>query len=141
MGALTRLHPACTQPGCGATAGDPNCYTASGFVRPPHQVRTTTRQALTPDTPPPAGRLSGRRPSDKQARILAKAETSGGLFETCEWPVSGAAATRAAVYAMAGDARGWMKEIRATADGRLYEMTSAGREALARYRAWMAGAR
>ncbi len=134
--------PACTQPGCGAAAGDRNCYTASGWRRHPHAVRMRALAAADTGEPEPErtpGRMAGRRPTHKQADILAAAVAAGGLFETCEWSISGAAATRAAVYAMADDARGWMKDVRATKDGRLYEITTEGRNALARYEHWMNG--
>lgn len=134
--------PPCTQPGCDAAAGDRNCYTASGWRRHPHAVRLRAMSAADVGEPEPErtpGRNAGRRPTHKQADILAAAAANGGLFETCEWAISGAAATRAAVYAMADESRGWMTDVRATADGRLYEITTAGRNALARYEHWMNG--
>jgi hypothetical protein len=112
--------PACTQPGCGAAAGDRTCYTASGWRRHPHAVRMRALAAADagePEPKKPAGRLARQRPTHKQADILAAAIHNGGLFETCEWPISGAALTRAAVYAMADEARGWMTDVRATRDG------------------------
>ena len=138
----TRPMPACTQPGCGAAAGDRNCYTASGWRRHPHQVRLRAMANADrgePEPERPAGRNAKRRPSHKQADVLAAAVENGGLFETCEWAISGAAATRAAAYAMADESRGWMKHVRATKDGQLYEITTEGRNALARYQDWMNG--
>lgn len=87
----------------------------------------------------PSGHLAGRRPSHKMADILAAALRDGGQFETCEWSISGASAARAAVYAMAADARGWMTKVRNTADGELYQVTDAGRAAWQRYDDWMNG--
>lgn len=142
---LTAPIPACTLATCGAAAGTRYCLTPTGFRRPLHAVRVAAIQAAAAGTPAPpaperpAGRHAHRRPSDKQARILAQAADSGGLYELSGYGFHGEAQRRTAVLAMVDNARGWMRHVRQTQHGDLYEITNGGRDALARYRAWMNG--
>lgn len=148
MDQVTLTIPACPLATCTAGAGVSHCYTATGFPRPMHAVRVTLmQQAATaadstpPVEPRPAGHLAGRRPSDKQALILAAAIRNGGVYELSGYRFAGDAQRRAAVLAMANDSRGWMRKLRETEHGTLYEITNEGRNAEARYRAWMNGGR
>jgi hypothetical protein len=145
---VTLTIPACPLATCTAGAGVSHCYTATGFPRPMHAVRVALMQdtvraadSTPPAAPRPAGRLTGRRPSDKQAAILAAAIRGGGMYELSGYRFAGDAQRRAAVVAMADDARGWMREVEETEHGTLYEITNEGRDAEARYRAWMNGDR
>lgn len=141
---LTAPIPACTLATCGAPAGARYCLTPTGFRRPLHAVRVAAIEAaaatpITPAAPRPAGRLAHRRPSDKQARLLAQAVNNGGLYELSGYGFHGEAQRRTAVLAMTDDARGWMRHVRQTQHGDLYEITNGGRDALARYQTWMNG--
>lgn len=145
MTLLTMPTPACELVTCGAPAGASYCLTPTGFRRPLHAVRLAAMQATADgqDTPPPApapaGRHAHKRPTEKQAGILARAEADGGLYELSGYGFSGEAQRRAAVLSMVNDTRGWMRHVRETTHGTLYEITSPGRGALARYRDWMNG--
>ncbi len=134
--------PACRHKTCGARPGDRNCYTPTGFVRHWHVIRVNDAAAGDQTTEPdraPAGRLAGRRPSEKQAGILAQAVHNGGLYEMSGYSFAGDAQRRAATLSMAGEERGWFQHVRETQHGTLYEITPAGRDALARWDAWMNG--
>lgn len=133
--------PGCPLATCEAGAGDSRCYTATGFPRPMHTARIQLMQTIAQvaDTAPaaeprPAGRLTGRTPSPKQGRILAAAIRGGGIYELSGYRFAGDAQRRAAVLAMADDARGWMRELRETPHATLYEITPEGRNAEARFR-------
>lgn len=126
--------PACTHAGCGALAGDPNCYTATGFPRAQHKVRWET-----PKAPGAPGSLSGRRPTDKQHELMFWAMREGGLYELSGYRFSGDAQRRASMASMADPQRGWFRKVRETAHGTLYELTDAGRAAYYRYEDWMNG--
>lgn len=138
--------PACPLTTCNAAATVSHCYTATGFPRPMHAARVAVMQAAAagadvgPAVPPaPAGRKTGSRPSQKQAGILAAAIARGGLYELSAYRFAGDAQKRAAVLAMADDARGWMRKADETPHATLYEITVEGRNAEARYRDWMNG--
>lgn len=142
---LTTPTPVCPLATCDAPAGASYCLTPTGFRRPLHDVRVAAMQATAAGTPapaveqPPAGRLAHRRPSEKQVKILAVAADDGGLYELSGYGFHGEAQRRAAVLAMVDDSRGWMRHVRETQHGTLYEITNEGRSALARYRDWMNG--
>lgn len=126
--------PDCPRSGCGAKAGDPQCYSATGFPVPMHKVRLhgAAREKV-------AGRLAHRRPSDKQYLILAAAVDAGGMYELSGYRFAGDAQRRAAMTAMVDVERGWFVRLRDTQHGTLYEITDAGRNAYYRYVDWMDG--
>lgn len=126
--------PACRHPDCGALAGDPACYTATGFPRGQHKVRWKPAAP----TPEP-GSLSDRRPSSKQHDIMRQAMAAGGLYELSGYRFHGDAQRRAAMQPMADPARGWFRRVRDTDHGTLYDLTDAGRNAYYRYQDWMDG--
>jgi hypothetical protein len=100
---------------------------------------TAAGTPITAADPKPAGRNAHRRPSEKQAHILAQAADDGGLYELSGYGFHGEAQRRAAVLAMVDESRAWMRHVRETQHGDLYEITNGGRDALARYRQWMNG--
>jgi hypothetical protein len=140
--------PACRYKTCGAREGDRRCYTTTGWARHMHAIRvqditaaanTTTVPAAAPEQNP-AGHLTGRRPSDKQAGILAQAANDdNGQYELSGYGFHGEAQRRAAVSAMTDPARGWLRHVRETRHGTLYQITTPGRAALTRYTTWMSG--
>lgn len=134
-----RNAPACPRPSCGARAGDPWCLTATGFPRGMHAARLALIRGEEPAAGKPAGALTGRRPSEAQQRILVQAAAAGGLYELSGYRFHGDAQRRAAMTAMADDARGWFREVRHTDHGTLFEITTAGRSAAYRYEDWMNG--
>ena len=134
-----RNSPACAFKGCGAQAGDRWCYTATGFRRHWHAVRRATAAGQPAPAGKPAGSLAGRRPSDKQADMLAWAIHGDGTYEVSGYGLRGEAQKRNAMNSMADESRGWFRRLRETDDGTLYEITDAGRQASARYETWMNG--
>jgi len=132
-----RNAPAC--PTCVAQAGDVWCYTATGFRRHWHAARRRAADGQPAPEQKPAGHLTGRRPSDKQANILAAAIAGDDTYEVSGYGFHGEAQKRAAMLAMADEARGWFRHLRETQHGTLYEITDAGRDAAARYETWMNG--
>lgn len=126
--------PACPHSGCGAQAGDPRCYTRTGFPRHQHAVRkkTDAREKV-------AGKLAARRPSDAQHRIMQQAMGGGGLYELSGYRFRGDAQRQSAMAAMADVERGWFRFVEERQHGTLYELTEAGRLAYYRYEDWMNG--
>jgi hypothetical protein len=135
--------PACPHPGCGAATGDRYCYTPTGFIRHLHTVRKHAIEVAAGRTGPApekkAGRNTRSRPKDKQALILAAAVADGGLYEVSGYGFHREAQRRASVLSMVDESRGWMTHLRETQHGDLYEITTEGRNALARYQAWLRG--
>lgn len=117
-------------PRCTAKAGDPLCYTTSGYPRPMHVVR---RNAVVPVP----GRLAARRPSARQHAMMSQALTNGGLYELSGYQFAGDAQRRAAMTAAADVEHGWFRHVRETAHGTLFELTEEGRLAYYRYEDWM----
>jgi hypothetical protein len=124
---------------CGAQAGDPWCYTATGFRRHQHAVRVRDAQGVPPAAEKPAGSLAGRRPTDKQYLIILAAANGEGCYEVSGYGFHGEAQIRAAMDAMVDDARGWFTRVRETQHGTLFQLTDAGRTAGIRYETWMNG--
>lgn len=127
--------PDCAHLGCGAKAGDTRCYTRTGFPRSMHAVRRKTTALARV-----AGRLAGRRPTEKQHHLMAQAMANGGMYELSGYRFHGDAQRQAAMASMADPARGWFRHVTETQHGAVYELTGAGRLAYYRYEDWMRSA-
>ncbi len=134
---IRRNSPAC--PSCPAQAGDLACYTATGFPRHWHARRRTLALGGTLPAAKPAKSRAGARPSHKQADILASAISNDGVYEVSGYRFRGDAQRRSAMAAMSDDTRGWFTHAGETPHGTLYKITQTGRDAWARYEAWMRG--
>lgn len=126
--------PDCGHLGCNAKAGDPWCYTRTGFPRSMHAVR---RRGAAQDKV--AGKRAALRPSEKQYQIMQAAVDGGGMYELSGYRFAGDAQRQAAMAAMADVERGWFVRVRDTQHGTLYEITDTGRNAYYRYIDWMDG--
>lgn len=134
-----RSAPACPTKSCRAVAGDPWCYTATGFRRHMHAARWALIEGK-PVSERPAGSMAGRRPSHLQADILSWAiADENGQWELSGYTFSGDAQRRAAMLAMSDEPRGWFTKVRETDHGTLYQVTDVGRAAWQRYDDWMNG--
>jgi hypothetical protein len=131
--------PDCPLKTCSATVGDVWCYTPTGFRRHWHAARRAVVAGATAPAVPAAGKLAGRRPSEAQQRILAAAMAGGGMYELSGYTFHGDAQRRAAMTAMADQARGWFRQLHHTDHGTMFEITDTGRNAYYRYKDWMNG--
>lgn len=123
----------CPKPkGCGQPAGQ-RCVTEGGYGARTHRVRLVVARggAVAPV------RKDGR-PSHSQADMLAAAAADGGIFLLCGYNFHGVPAQKRTMKALVD--KGWMEFREYGQHEDRYELTNDGRNALARYREWMARA-
>jgi hypothetical protein len=130
---VRRITPACPETLCNAPAGIVGCRTKTGYPHGPvHRSRLLAVFGIMPETTVKGSKTSAV-PSRKAADVLTYAAGHGGLVVIEGTRFRGDAQWDTAVRACADDARGWLTRLGFRADGETFEITNAGRSALARY--------